>query len=111
MAAPASGDEVAKLAELANLSPDTILQVLRDRFYSGLPYTALSDSILLSVNPFSAPGNRNSDDAWREYARRYRDTSKQAKLQQKLPPHIFGTVCDAYFYMRRTGQDQSILLA
>jgi len=28
-----------------------------------------------------------------------------------LPPHIFGTACDAYFYMRRTGQDQSILLA
>ena len=107
----AGSEETAKLAtELNNITPDTIFQVLRDRFLSGLPYTDLSDSIIVSVNPFASSGNRNSDDALREYTKHYRTTSEAVK-RRPLPPHIFATACNAYFYMRRTGQDQSILLA
>ncbi|KAN0059843.1 Chitin synthase, class 8 [Thecaphora frezii] len=103
-------EDVAKLSQLSSINPDSIFSVLRDRFFSSLPYTALSDSILVSVNPYASSGNRNSDDTLREYTRDYRETSKQAR-GVALPPHIFGLACDAYFYMRRTGQDQSILLA
>ncbi|PWZ00150.1 putative Chs8-chitin synthase 8 [Testicularia cyperi] len=103
-------EDVAKLSQLSSITPDTIFSVLRDRFYSSLPYTALSDSILISVNPYAASGNRNSDDALREYTREYRETNKSTR-GAPLPPHIFGLACNAYFYMRRTGQDQSILIA
>ncbi|CDS01674.1 hypothetical protein [Sporisorium scitamineum] len=103
-------EEVAKLSQLTNITPDTIFSVLRDRFYSGLPYTALSDSILVSVNPYASSGNRNSDDTLREYTRDYRETNKQLR-GAALPPHIFAHACNAYFYMRRTGQDQSLLMA
>ncbi|SJX63440.1 probable Chs8-Chitin Synthase 8 [Sporisorium reilianum f. sp. reilianum] len=103
-------EEVAKLSQLTNITPDTIFSVLRDRFYSGLPYTALSDSILVSVNPYASTGNRNSDDTLREYTRDYRETNKQLR-GAALPPHIFAHACNAYFYMRRTGQDQSLLMA
>lgn len=102
-------EDVAKLSQLPNITPDTIFSVLRDRFYSGLPYTALSDSILISVNPYASSGNRNSDDSLREYTREYRETNKQLR-GAPLPPHIFAHACNAYFYMRRTGQDQSLLM-
>ena len=103
-------EQVAKLSQLPNITPDTIFFLLRDRFYSGLPYTALSDSILISVNPYASSGNRNSDDTLREYTREYRETNKQLR-RAPLPPHIFAHACNAYFYMRRTGQDQSLLMA
>ncbi|KAJ1579862.1 hypothetical protein NDA12_000231 [Ustilago hordei] len=103
-------EQVAKLSQLPNITPDTIFSLLRDRFYSGLPYTAVSDSILISVNPYASSGNRNSDDTLREYTREYRETNKQLR-GAPLPPHIFAHACNAYFYMRRTGQDQSLLMA
>lgn len=102
-------EDVEKLSQLSNVSLDTIFSVLRDRFFSSLPYTSLSDSVLISANPFGAPGNRNSDDTLREYTKDYRETSKPNRA--RLPPHIFQLACNAYFYLRRTGQDQSILLA
>ena len=105
-----AAEDVAKLSQLSNISADTIFSVLRDRFYSGLPYTALSDSILISVNPYASTGNRNSDDSLREYTREYRETNKQIR-GAPLPPHIFAQACNAYFYMQRTGQDQSLLMA
>lgn len=103
-------EDVATLSQLSSITPDTIFSVLRERFFSSLPYTALSTSVLVSVNPFAASGNRNSDDSLREYTKEYRETSKQAR-GMGLTPHIFATACNAYFYMRRTGQDQSILMA
>ncbi|EST05048.2 Cytochrome b5-like heme/steroid binding domain protein [Kalmanozyma brasiliensis GHG001] len=109
-AANPAAEEVDKLSQLLNITPETIFSVLRDRFYSGLPYTALSDSILVSVNPYASSGNRNSDDTLREYTRDHRETNKQLR-GAALPPHIFAHACNAYFYMRRTGQDQSLLMA
>nr|ANG56510.1 chitin synthase 5.1 [Ustilago esculenta] len=109
-AANPAPEDVAKLSQLPNISPDSIFSVLRDRFYSGLPYTALSDSILVSVNPYASSANRNSDDSLREYTAHYRQTNKQLR-RAALPPHIFAQACNAYFYMRRTGQDQSLLMA
>ena len=102
-------EDVAKLSQLSSITPDTIFSVLRDRFYSGLPYTYLSDSILISVNPYASTGNRNTDDQLREYTAEYRETSKQFR-GVSLPPHIFGQACNAFFYMRRTGQDQSLIM-
>lgn len=100
---------LSKLTSLDTISQDSITSCLRDRFDAGLPYTSLSDSVLVSINPFASVGNRNTDETLREYTRDYRLTEKSARAAS-LPPHIFGLACDAYFYMSRTGQDQSILL-
>lgn len=105
-----SPEEVAKLSHLPVITSDSIFSVLRDRFYSSLPYTAVSTSVLISVNPYASSGNRNSDDTLREYTRNYRETNQQNR-GVPLAPHIFGHACNAYFYMRRTGLDQSILIA
>ncbi|CAD6888596.1 unnamed protein product [Tilletia controversa] len=103
-------EDVARLSSLIAISPDSIFSVLRDRFFSHQSYTALSDSVLVSVNPFGSAGNRNTDEQLRQYAAQYRQTNRAAR-GMPLPPHIFGTACNAYFYMQRTGQDQSILFS
>lgn len=103
-------EQVSVLTQLQSLSNDAIFATLRDRFFSSLPYTSLSDSVLVSVNPFSASGNRNSDDTLREYTKQYREVNK-ATRGATLPPHIFQLACKAYFFMQRTGQDQSIVLS
>ncbi|KAK0523106.1 Chitin synthase, class 8 [Tilletia horrida] len=110
MAGSPPPEDVARLSSLTAISPDSIFSVLRERFFSHHSYTALSDSILVSLNPFGAAGNRNTDEQLREYAAHYRQTNRAAR-GLPLPPHIFGTACNAYFYMQRTGQDQSILFS
>lgn len=103
-------EQVSRLSSLPVLSHDTIFATLRDRFFSSLTYTSLSDSILVSINPFAGSGNRNSDDTLREYAKQYRTTDRHLR-GPRLPPHVFQLACEAYLYMQRTGQDQSISLA
>lgn len=103
-------EQVSRLASLPVLSQDTIFATLRDRFFSTLTYTSLSDSILISINPFAASGNRNSDETLRDYTKQYRTTDPRLR-GPRLPPHIFQMACEAYLYMQRTGQDQSISLA
>ncbi|KAK0557735.1 Chitin synthase, class 8 [Tilletia horrida] len=110
MAGSPPPEDVAKLSSLTAISPDSIFAVLRERFFSHQSYTALSDSILVSVNPFGSSGNRNADEQLRQYAAHYRQTNR-AQRGLPLAPHIFGTACNAYFYMQRTGQDQSILFS
>ncbi|KAL9933429.1 hypothetical protein V8E36_007605 [Tilletia maclaganii] len=110
MAGSPPPEDVSRLSALTAISPDTIFAVLRDRFFSHNSYTALSDSVLVSLNPFGSSANRNTDEQLREYAAHYRNTNRAAR-GLPLPPHIFGTACNAYFYMQRTGQDQSILFS
>jgi chitin synthase len=102
-------EDVHTLSQLSQVSVDAVSSILRDRFYSSHSYTNVSPSILISVNPYSSAGNQNSDVTLREYTRDYRQTAKANRL--KLSPHVFQTACDAYYYMMRTGQDQSILFA
>lgn len=103
-------ERISSLTNLSHVSLDIITNTLRDRFLSSLSYTAINtSSVLVSINPFSAAGSQNSDDTLREYTKNYRETVKANRVN--LAPHIFQTACDAYYYMMRTGQDQSILFA
>lgn len=108
MTAPAPED-VHILSQLSQVSVDAVSSIIRDRFFASHVYTNVCSSILVSINPYSSAGSQNSDDTLREYTRDYRQTAKANRL--KLPPHVFQTACDAYYYMMRTGQDQSILFA
>lgn len=111
-----------RLSELPSISSDSIAQTVRDRYLSGFVYTDVSDSVLVSVNPFStanpssafaaptaATASVNALETLREYVADAREPRKQRRMRV-LPPHIFKLVGRAYYYMQRTGQDQGILI-
>ncbi|CAO1621031.1 unnamed protein product [Jaminaea pallidilutea] len=108
---PGPSDYSSRLSALSSPGEETVLAALRHRFGAGLTYTSVSDSNLVSINPFSVSSNVNSsnnDETLRAYTRYSRDTNRRAR-GSRLPPHIFDVACNAYFYMQRTGQDQSVV--
>lgn len=109
MAAPSEADspEEHSLCGLKGISLETATDVLRERFYNSIQYTTLSDSVLIFVNPFSCGARQEQDDVLRQYIADFRKTSKS--FGADLPPHIFQLATNAYYYMYRTGQDQSII--
>ncbi|OCH90496.1 glycosyltransferase family 2 protein [Obba rivulosa] len=70
-------------------------------------YTNIGTSAVVAVNPHKYVTS-NSDAVMHKYAAEYRDTAPE---KEHLPPHIFQLANNAYYHMRRTSQDQSILLS
>lgn len=101
------GANKTDLATLSNLTDDSICQCLRARYDSYQVYTRLGANQLVAVNPCK-PLSLNDDQTELEYVAAYKDTDAQQRVPQ--PPHIFDLVNRAYFYMRRTGNDQAIVL-
>lgn len=93
------------LAHLLNVSDDIIVACLRERFMADSIYTSIGSSGLVALNPHKYVAS-NADSVLHKYAAEYRDTSEH---KDKLPPHIFQLANNAYYHMRRTTQDQSIL--
>jgi len=78
---------------------------LRERYQNEVFYTKSGARTLVFVNPckdLSGVG-----EAVESYVQDYKDSSGQRTL---LPPHIFQNASNAYFHMRRSGQDQAIIL-
>ena len=96
---------VVDLSKLQNITDDVLGAALRDRFLSDTIYTAVGSSTIVAVNPHKYV-TCNSDAVLAGYAHEYRDTAP-SKVQN--PPHIFQLANNAYYNMRRTSQDQSIL--
>lgn len=99
-------ETVDDLTTLSPVSEDIIVACIRERFMSDNIYTRTGTSALVAVNPHKYVSS-NSDAVLHKYAAEYRDTSRGKEL---LPPHIFQLANNAYYHMRRTNQDQSILL-
>lgn len=93
------------LTGLSPLSNDIIVSCLRERFMLDNIYTSVGSSTLVVVNPHKYVPS-NADSVLHKYAAEYRDTSPE---KIPLPPHIFQLANNAYYHMRRTTQDQSIL--
>lgn len=85
-----------------------MLACLRERYLASLPYTSISASTLVALNPHKYLP-QNGDQALNQYAAEYRAMVPEGE-REKLPPHIFRLAMNAYYHMRRTGSDQSILL-
>ncbi|KAF7347345.1 Glycosyltransferase family 2 protein [Mycena venus] len=98
-------EAVDDLASLSAPSDDAIVACLRERFMSDNIYVGIGSSGLVALNPHKYVSS-NSDSVMHKYAANYRDTSED---KEQLPPHIFQLVNNAYYHMRRTTQDQSIL--
>ncbi|CAH1759161.1 10719_t:CDS:2 [Entrophospora sp. SA101] len=94
------------LTTIQPISLDTISATLRERYQSNLIYTRINSSVLVSINPYKTLPIF-SDSTVQEYVVDYKDTSGQ---RTELPPHAFQIASNAYFHMRRTNQDQSIII-
>ena len=99
-------DNVANLAQLPNVTDDLIAACLRERFLKDSIYTHVGSSAIVAVNPHKYIAS-SSDAVLVTYAQEYRDTSP-TKIYKE--PHVFQIANNAYYNMRRTGQDQCILL-
>ncbi|KII91880.1 glycosyltransferase family 2 protein [Plicaturopsis crispa FD-325 SS-3] len=100
-------EAVTDLSTLSPVSDDIIVSCLRERFMTDNVYTNIGSSALVAVNPHKyIPAS--SDQVLQKYAAEYRDTSDD---KEPLPPHIFQITNNAYYHMRRTTQDQSLLFS
>lgn len=98
-------EAVTDLSRLSQLSDDIIVACLRERFMSDHIYTNIGSSGLVALNPHKYVPS-NADSVLHKYAAEYRDTSEH---KESLPPHIFQLANNAYYHMKRTMQDQSIV--
>jgi chitin synthase len=88
-------------------SEEAISNFLANRYKRNLPYTQLGFGNLVVINPYQTLELLN-DATLKSYAQvGYKDLTAQ-KLS--LQPHVYQLATKVYFHMRRTGQDQSIIL-
>jgi chitin synthase len=104
-------------SDLPSIAEDTVLALLRERYISSNPYTALSPNALISVNPFAYQpinGDQTLQDYIAEYHESYVDDTSlrggENALTERRGPHIFRTAFSAYYNMQRTKQDQVVIL-
>ncbi|CAI2162513.1 1810_t:CDS:2 [Funneliformis geosporum] len=102
-----SAEDKADLSTIQNISQDTITSTIRERYQNDIIYTRINHSVLVAVNPYK-PLPIFNDITIQQYVADYKDTSGQ---RASLPPHAFQLSSQAYLHMRRTGQDQSIILS
>lgn len=100
-------ESVTDLSKLPSISDDIIVSCIRERFMADIIYTDIGTSALVATNPHKYIPS-NADNILQKYASEYRDTTGQPP---QLPPHIFRLANNAYYHMRRTTQDQSILFS
>ncbi|ORY08020.1 P-loop containing nucleoside triphosphate hydrolase protein [Basidiobolus meristosporus CBS 931.73] len=95
------------LSELPSPNVDDIVSLLKSRIQSGILYTGIGARTLVALNPPSS-SERSHEALMNEYLAEYKDTSGQC---DRLPPHIFQVMTNAYLEMRRTGYDQVLLFS
>uniref|UniRef100_A0AC34G8L4 Myosin motor domain-containing protein n=1 Tax=Panagrolaimus sp. ES5 TaxID=591445 RepID=A0AC34G8L4_9BILA len=93
--------EYADLCMLPELTEQTLLDNLRDRFNSGHIYTYIGP-ILVAVNPFNFFPIYNP-----KYARLY----SQSRRLGALPPHIFAIADITYHNMLRIKESQCVVIS
>ncbi|KAG1375353.1 hypothetical protein G6F61_008545 [Rhizopus arrhizus] len=89
-------------------SEDNIAHLIQSRFKRNQPYTRLGHSTLIVVNPYQ-PLEILNDVTLNTYADiGYRNVAENKIFMQ---PHVYDLATRVYFHMRRTGEDQSIVLS
>nr|CAG8434853.1 941_t:CDS:2 [Entrophospora candida] len=102
-----SGEDKVDLTTIQQpISIDIITSTLRERYQHDLIYTRINSSALVSINPYKILPLFN-DSTVQEYVADYKDSSGQ---RTSPPPHAFQIASQAYLHMRRTAEDQSIIL-
>jgi len=99
-------DTVSDLSTLPSISDDIIVACIRERFLQDTIYTSVGSNAVVAVNPHKYTSNI-ADSVLVQYASEFRDTAEE---KTSKPPHVFQLAANAYYHMRRTGQDQAILI-
>ena len=112
--AVSSGDLVDLVSTSASSTvyptDDAILAVLNARFRSDNPYTRISTSNLVVVNPYKTLANTNEVSAKDYEERCYRDTNMPLPGgPAPPPPHLYELAAKVYLVMRRRNQSQSVI--
>lgn len=106
-----SGDlaELVSTSASATVYPtdDAILSVLQARFRADQPYTRISTSNYVVVNPYKTLANVNDSSAQEYEDRCYRDTDLQLPGTPSLQPHLYELAARMYLLMRRRNESQS----
>jgi chitin synthase len=101
---------------LPSIAEDTILATLRERYLASQPYTAIGSSAVVSLNAHAYIPH-NGDSSLQQYVAEYYKlgvndgTSRDGAevVREQLGPHVFRLALNAFYNMRRTGQDQIVL--
>lgn len=104
------------LSALPSIAEDTILATLRERYVTSQQYTQLGSSAIVSMNPLASLP-LNSDVSLQDYIHEYFRSAgddvigaEAGSSKERLSPHAFRLALNAYYNMRRTGQDQIVLM-
>ena len=116
-ATPPAGGVVEDMIMLDDLSQETLLRNLRERFAIGEIYTAIS-SILVAVNPFRDMAGSYGEDVAMRYAERADrragrtvGAGRGAAGDDELPPHVFAIASRAYYSAVKTGRTQAVIIS
>lgn len=99
-------------SSLPSIAEDTILATLRERYGNSQPYTAVGSSAIVSINPLTYLPT-NGDACLQDYVAEYYRSTGDDNIEdppEALGPHIFQQALSAYYNMRRTGQDQIMIM-
>ena len=99
------------LTDINNLTEEAIVTTIRSRFLQDKIFTRIRNSTLVVVNPYKDLLTRSISEISEQYLAEYKEPAKASDQQpvKQLDPHIFQHVNQAYFHLRRTGNDQSII--
>ncbi|ORY22433.1 chitin synthase-domain-containing protein [Naematelia encephala] len=112
-------ESISDLCALPTVAEDTILAALRERFLASQPYISLSSSALVSINPHTylpINGDSSLQNYVAEYYRSSADddvsrTAGDGHGKEGASPHVFRMALSAYYNMKRTRQDQIMLMS
>ena len=98
-----TGAGVNDMCNMSELTKDSILNLLKDRFRKEIVYTYVGD-IVVSVNPF-----KNCGAVGKSIRNRYKKGG--AQNAQLLMPHVYHLVDQTYAQMMTEQKSQSILIS
>ena len=94
-------------------SEEVLTTALQQRFRADLPYTRISATSLVVVNPLRTLANLNDASAEEYRTKTYADAAWERDGKDSpdkvLPPHPYELAGRAYNMMRRTGQSQAVV--
>ncbi|MBW0473377.1 hypothetical protein O181_013092 [Austropuccinia psidii MF-1] len=114
---PTSFTDLCALPSTSTLSIDQLISILKSRFLSDLPYIWISPRCLINLALYKNL-SIHSDQALNAYSNDWRDCSLDRRKRVESDsgfgfgtgPHVWGLASRAYYYMKRTGSDQSIII-
>ncbi|CAO1634865.1 unnamed protein product [Sympodiomycopsis kandeliae] len=103
----------AQASQISLPSEDTITSALQQRFRADLPYSRISSTTLLVVNPIRTLANLNDASAEDYRKKTYADSAWEREQRDSpdkvLPPHPYELAGRVYHMMRRTQQSQAVV--